>query len=299
MAKYGMPYMGSKSKIADDILSVLPDGKRFVDLFGGGGAMTHAALLSGKYESVLYNDYDSLVVDLFQRAISGEFNYDKFTPEWIDREKFFKEKDNDGYIAICWSFGNKRTSYAFGKEIEHYKKAAHNYVIFDIWNDILTPFLQDNRLKSKDLHERRIEYIRIVRQRVKEIYKKDIMEYRQLQQLEQLERLQQLQQLEELVRLERLQLSNNSYTNFKYQSGDIVYCDIPYKDKEKYNNNNFNTEEFFNWCRKQPYDIYISEENAPEDFQEIWKKPQKRILSATTNNVHAVEKLFLHKGVDK
>jgi cephalosporin-C deacetylase-like acetyl esterase len=45
--------------------------------------------------------------------------------------------------------------------------------------------------------------------------------------------------------------------------------------------------------------IYISEENAPEDFQEIWKKSQKRILSATTNNVHVVEKLFLHKGVDK
>ena len=36
MAQYGIPYMGSKDKIADDILSVLPRGKRFVDLFGGG-----------------------------------------------------------------------------------------------------------------------------------------------------------------------------------------------------------------------------------------------------------------------
>ena len=52
MAKYGIPYMGSKDKIADDILSVLPGGKRFVDLFGGGFAMSHAALLSGKYEQV-------------------------------------------------------------------------------------------------------------------------------------------------------------------------------------------------------------------------------------------------------
>ena len=30
--------MGSKSKIAEDIVAFLPSGKRFVDLFGGGGS---------------------------------------------------------------------------------------------------------------------------------------------------------------------------------------------------------------------------------------------------------------------
>lgn len=29
--QYGIPYMGSKSKIADAIISALPSGKRFVD----------------------------------------------------------------------------------------------------------------------------------------------------------------------------------------------------------------------------------------------------------------------------
>lgn len=38
MSDYGMPYMGSKSKIALDIIKKLPSGKRLVDLFGGGGA---------------------------------------------------------------------------------------------------------------------------------------------------------------------------------------------------------------------------------------------------------------------
>ena len=61
MSKYGIPYMGSKDKIADDILSVLPRGKRFVDLFGGGFAMSHAALLSGKYEQVFYNEINPLL----------------------------------------------------------------------------------------------------------------------------------------------------------------------------------------------------------------------------------------------
>lgn len=32
MNQYGAPYMGSKSQIAEDILAILPRGKRFVVL---------------------------------------------------------------------------------------------------------------------------------------------------------------------------------------------------------------------------------------------------------------------------
>lgn len=53
---YGVPYRGSKNKLAEDIIALLPKGKRFVDLFAVGCAMTHCALLSGKWESILSND---------------------------------------------------------------------------------------------------------------------------------------------------------------------------------------------------------------------------------------------------
>ena len=43
---YGVPYQGSKSRIAKDIIDQLPTGNRFVDLFAGGCAITHAAILS-------------------------------------------------------------------------------------------------------------------------------------------------------------------------------------------------------------------------------------------------------------
>lgn len=33
--QYGMPYMGSKSTIAEDIMAIMPRGKRFVVLRGG------------------------------------------------------------------------------------------------------------------------------------------------------------------------------------------------------------------------------------------------------------------------
>ena len=35
--KYGLPYQGSKSRIADWVLSVLPASHTLVDLFAGGG----------------------------------------------------------------------------------------------------------------------------------------------------------------------------------------------------------------------------------------------------------------------
>lgn len=34
--RYGLPYQGNKSRIADYIVGLLPSGKRLVDLFGGG-----------------------------------------------------------------------------------------------------------------------------------------------------------------------------------------------------------------------------------------------------------------------
>lgn len=36
---YGMPYLGSKNSIAEDIIDFLPSGNRLVDLFGGGGQL--------------------------------------------------------------------------------------------------------------------------------------------------------------------------------------------------------------------------------------------------------------------
>ena len=53
---YGFPYMGSKSKIADWVIDQLPSGKRLVDLFGGGGAITHCAVESKKWQQVVYNE---------------------------------------------------------------------------------------------------------------------------------------------------------------------------------------------------------------------------------------------------
>lgn len=54
--KWGAAYQGSKSKIADEIIALLPARKYFIDAFSGGGALAHCALESGKFENVIAND---------------------------------------------------------------------------------------------------------------------------------------------------------------------------------------------------------------------------------------------------
>lgn len=49
---FGVPYKGSKNKIAESLIGRLPSASNFVDLFCGGCAMTHAALLSGKWRNI-------------------------------------------------------------------------------------------------------------------------------------------------------------------------------------------------------------------------------------------------------
>lgn len=121
MARYGAPYQGSKSKLADWIVDLLPAGGILIDLMAGGCAVTHAALLSDKWGKVIAND-TSKTPDLFFRAAKGEYCGEK---RWISREDFARLKEEDEYVRLCWSFGNNGTDYLYSKKIEPWKKAVH------------------------------------------------------------------------------------------------------------------------------------------------------------------------------
>ena len=86
---YGVGYVGSKNTIAADIVNVLPKGERLIDLFGGGGAITHCATLSNKWNTVVYNNYDKLVVEAISNAIHDAYRFDNpnFKPTLITREQ--------------------------------------------------------------------------------------------------------------------------------------------------------------------------------------------------------------------
>lgn len=126
---YGLPYKGSKSRIAKKILDVLPAAPVLYDVFCGGCAITHAALLSGKYSRVVANDINGMIPHAFETAITGGFrNEDR----WISRDDFQKLYKTDPYVAICFSFGNNLHEYCYARDLEPYKRALH-YAIF--WKD--------------------------------------------------------------------------------------------------------------------------------------------------------------------
>lgn len=54
--RYGIPYLGSKSRIAPWVIEHLPRADTLVDIFAGGCAVTHAAMLSGKFGKIIAND---------------------------------------------------------------------------------------------------------------------------------------------------------------------------------------------------------------------------------------------------
>lgn len=250
-----MPYMGSKGKIADWVIDQLPSGKRLVDLFGGGGAISHCAKLSGKWDTVLYNELNPLVCEVLQDAMDGKYSYDVFKPEWVSREEFMAKRDTCGYIRCIWSFGNNGRGYLFGKDIEEYKRMFHQMVVFGDYTDNIYPDLHipDELINIK---ERRLWLKKWVREKLGS-------RTGELQQLERLERLERLQQLEQL------QVSNKSYLDVELHDGDVIYCDPPYAGTAKYSKDGFNHAEFWQWVRDCPHCVVVSEYSAPEDIQLI------------------------------
>ena len=270
--RYGIPYVGSKNKIAEKIIDKLPPAKHFYDLFGGGGAMTHCALMSGKYEFVHYNEFNPLVFKAFKMAINGEF---KGENRWISKEDFERLKDSDPYVACCFSFGNDFKTYCYAIDREPFKKAVHYSIFFDD-NSLLKEYinLKDFKYSSENLKERRLELQRffnklsIETKRDNNLFKLLFRANGSLKDItESLERLERLQSLESLNNRGRVLLSNLSYENVSIESESVIYCDPPYLKAikmKRYNNSDFNHNSFYDWARKQN-NIFISEYTMPDE----------------------------------
>ena len=124
-ASYGVSYQGSKNKIAAEVVYNIPSAPLLIDVFAGGGAITHAALLSHRFGSILANDYDCGALQLFYRASHGLIDFEEERKRWVSREDFKRLKDTDPIVRYHWSFSNNGRNYLYSKEIEPYKRAYH------------------------------------------------------------------------------------------------------------------------------------------------------------------------------
>ena len=281
--RYGLSYKGSKNALVEKLIPLFPKRTNFYDLFCGGCAVTHAAMLSGRFQNFTINDIDPLLPQLFWDATHGKY---KNESRWISREDFEKSKDTDGYIKFSWSFGNNGRDYLYGKPIEAYKKAIH-YLIFFRNTSLILEVFKD---KIGDTERFLIDEIARSDKSWKDRYHMWRAVFRE--RLQSLERLERLERLESLQSLERL---NKSYDEIEIKPDSLIYCDIPYRNTDEYNEGGFNHDNFYEWALRQRELTLISEYNMPEsDFKCVAEFEKRCTLSASANNL-SIEKLFIPK----
>ena len=89
-----------------------------------------------------------------------------------------------------------------------------------------------------------------------------------------------------------------SYDEIQLEPKSIIYCDPPYKSTTNYANN-FDHEKFWQWCRdcsNEGHQVFISEYDAPCDFECIWQMEICSSLTENTGSKKGIEKLFIYKG---
>ena len=134
-ASYGVSYKGSKNKIAAEVVYNIPSAPLLIDVFAGGGAITHAALLSHRFGSILANDYDCGALQLFYRACHGLIDFKEERKRWVSREDFKRLKDTDPIVRYNWSFSNGGSDYLYSKDREPYKRAYHFALNCNDWTE--------------------------------------------------------------------------------------------------------------------------------------------------------------------
>ena len=285
--RYGVPYQGSKNSIATKIISFLPPAEKFYDLFAGGCAMTHAALVSGKYKTVIANDLYDDGIELFCNAIKGKYKNEK---RWISRDDFYRFKDSDVYVRFCWSFANYGCNYLYDRSLEPWKRALH---FARVYNDF-SLFAEMGIItdgSSKDIKQHAEEYKRLYCK-----YIKQTIEHPDLSRLEGFERWEQLQSLQSLQSLESLERLAVSYCDVPIEPNGIVYCDPPYEGAcAKGYKGEFDSTQFYQWAHEQNEPVFISSYTISDDrFTSVLELPKYNIMSAMGNKL-VTERLFVQK----
>jgi DNA adenine methylase len=231
-----MKYMGSKNRIAKEILPIMlkERGQRtWVEPFVGGGNMIDK--VQGKRIGADINNYliDALM-DIRDCVADLPKNNKEFTEDYYKALRKSDDYRYKGYAGFALSYGGK-------------------------W---LGGWPRDSANK---------------RDYVNEAYRNA---------------------LNQSPLLQGVRLVNKSYLDLQVPDTSLIYCDPPYEGTTKYKDD-FNHVVFWQWCRymvSKGHTIFVSEYNAPNDFECVWQKEIVSSLTKDTGSKKAFEKLFRFKA---
>ena len=304
---YGLPYAGSKSRIAHWVIDNLPRGRVLIDAFAGGCAITHRALLSQKWQTIIANDINGKFPQLFLDVIHGKYRDEK---RWISRADFERLKSQDAFVACCWSFGNNLRYYIYSKDIEPYKRALHYAIVFDDFEPMqelmpeVAQAVADALHGQNNLHDRRITAQNVIVKTLKRLtgnnYAHQIIQCNPLYQKIR-HTSKDAQSLQSLERLQSLRVTSQSYDEIDIPDDAVVYCDPPYhaSDKRLYEGTarGFDHGAFYDWCVRvsKTNPIFISEYSIEDDRFKVVAEIEKMTSMSAKKSFNVTERLYTVK----
>lgn len=294
--RFGLSYMGSKSRFWRWLLQRIPSCGTFYDLFAGGCSVGHMMGHFGRCEKVVFNDVNAMPLGLFQMAISRQLP----PPEWMSHEEFRERNKAGDPLSLLFSFGAKTSTYFCSKAIEPWQKELFQAKISGDYS-----FLPDI-LRTDDFCGLSWAWSRghtdVLNAAAKRLSSEGVewsnKSYQMFCRSFPFERRERLSRFDELPINMPIEFRNADYRAAAEDAGedDVIYADPPYQGKSCYGVE-FNNGDFWEWCR-QPRRalLIISEYSAPPDFVEVWAK---QVVCSMPNNgeiSRPIERLFVHES---
>lgn len=286
MIQYGLPYRGSKSSIAEQIVSALPKRRIFIDGCCGGCAVTHAAVRSRKFEIYKANDINKRLINALVWASCRATKLDLIECGFIGRDEFMKSRfnadcDPSTFLKIlCCSFGYNGRSYFRG---EDESKTANDFAVAAFSSNYMD----------------RVEALVRISERACKFEKP-------LRSLGCVNRL--IRYVEDTFG--QVEYGYTSYTELENQMnlklGDsVIYLDIPYRGTESYFKTKFDYDALGRFVKQMSaveVPVFISEYSTPcENLVQVASFDKRKIMGATTNSgtIDGLEKLYFNGSVEQ
>lgn len=295
---YGLPYKGSKNSIAERIVQCFPKGERFLDACCGGGAISQAAYLSGRYASVAGYDINKSIITLLNAVMvdGGKIDYENFPLVTIEDFYAAKERWDDGnlddaVIRYVASFGFNGQDYLWGKERLPYKYLSHNAVA------------------AKSKFERREALRDLINCMNTAKIPYGTKDFLNISHIEQVQNLARIKAVEDEMTIAKdsitceLSFTVSSMFDIPFEKFDVMYFDPPYASAQRrYNHKDFSQLMFKSLLRTLVCAgkvVFVSEyENPlPDLFVEV-ANFKKLSTQAATVNKSVTERLFFGGTLD-
>ena len=297
--RFGLSYMGSKSRFWRWLLQRIPACGTFYDLFAGGCSVGHMMGHFGRCEKVVFNDVNAMPLKLFRMAINGQLP----PPAWMGSEEFRELNKAGDPLSLLFSFGAKTSTYFCSKAVEPWQKELFCAKItgdYSFFSGIIRTddFCELSRAWSR-------KHLGLLNESAKALAPEGVAwsdkSYITLCRSSPFERRGRLSRFDELPINLPIEFRNTDYRVAAEDAGedDLIYVDPPYADKSGYGVR-FDNAEFWEWCR-QPRRalLIISEYSAPSDFIEVWKKQVTCAMPQNGEVGRPVERLFVHESQEQ